>query len=204
MHELKRIQQEFGTTTIYVTHDQEEALSISNRVAILNYGALMQLGSPREIYEEPQNLFVADFIGSSTFLPLTITEPNGGKVKGKTPWGLELQGRTPLKDYKFTKGEQAYVAIRPEDFKVRVPEDACNMIPGKVISVVFTGRYNNVRADIGGSNLAQAEIDATRIINTGDELQLYVLDKDTIILPEKEDLFAERVREIIEGAAAAD
>ncbi len=203
-HELKRIQQEFGTTTIYVTHDQEEALSISGRVVILNYGESMQIGNPRQIYDEPQNLFVADFIGSSTFLPITITSPNGGEIKGKTPWGLELRGRTPLEDYKFTKGQEAFVAIRPEDFKVRVPEEGHNQIPGKVVSVVFTGRYNDVRANIGGSNLAQAEIDATRILKAGDELALCVLNTDTIILPAEKDRFADRVREIISGAAVAD
>ena len=203
-HELKRIQSEFGTTTIYVTHDQEEALSISSRVAILNFGELMQLGNPREIYEEPQNLFVADFIGSSTFLPLTITQPNGGEIKGKTPWGLELSGRTPMEGYSFKKGQEAFVAIRPEDFKVRTPEESYNTIPSKVVSVIFTGRYNDVRADIGGSNLAQAEIDATRIIKSGDPLELHVLKNDTIILPAENDPFADRVREIIAGAAAAD
>lgn len=203
-HELKRIQQQFGTTTIYVTHDQEEALSISNRVAILNYGELMQLGNPREIYEEPQNLFVADFIGSSTFLPITVTERNGSEIKARTPWGLELRGHSPLEDYTFKKGEEAFAAIRPEDFKVRIPEGDYNTIAGEVISVVFTGRYNDVRANIGGSNLAQAEIDATQIIEAGDELKLFVLNKDTIILPAGDDPFTERVREIIAGAAAAD
>ena len=203
-HELKRIQQEFGTTTIYVTHDQEEALSISSRVMIMNFGKMMQLGNPREIYEEPQNLFVADFIGSATFLPITITSLNGKEIKGKTPWGLELTGRTPLEGYKFQKGQEAFVAIRPEDFKVRVPEEPSNQIPSKVVSIVFTGRYNDVRADIGGSNLAQAEIDATRIVKTGDQLQLFVLNKDTILLPAEKDEFTDRVREIIAGAAAAE
>ncbi len=203
-HELKRIQQEFGTTTIYVTHDQEEALSISGRIAILDYGKLMQLGTPHEIYEAPQNLFVADFIGSSTFLPVKIKQVNGGNILSQTPWGLQLTGHCPLTDYRFRKDEEAFVAIRPEDFKVRVPETSNNRIPSKVASVVFTGRYNDVRADIGGTNLAQAEVDATRIIKTGDELILYVLHSDTMILPAEVDPFADRVREIIAGEAAAD
>lgn len=203
-HELKRIQQEFGTTTIYVTHDQEEALSISSRIAILDYGKLMQLGTPHEIYEAPQNLFVADFIGSSTFLPVKIKQVSGDNILSETPWGLQLTGHCPLTDYKFRKEEDAFVAIRPEDFKVRIPETANNRIPSKVASVVFTGRYNDVRADIGGTNLAQAEVDATRSIKRGDELILYVLHSDTMILPAEVDPFADRVREIIAGEAAAD
>ncbi len=97
-----------------------------------------------------------------------------------------------------------YIAIRPEDFKARVPEGDHNIIPSIIKSVVFTGRYNDVRADIGGSNLAQAELDATRHVKKGEEVALYVLNTDTIVLPVEGDPFADRIQEIVEGAAAAD
>lgn len=203
-HELKRIQSEFGTTTIYVTHDQEEALSISSRIAVMNYGKIMQVGSPHDIYEEPHNLFVADFIGSCTFLPATITSANGKEIITQTPWGLELKGRTPLEDYKYTTGEEIFIAIRPEDFKARVPDQAHNTIPSIIKSMIFTGRYNDIRADIGGTNLAQAELDATRRVKQGEQVTLYVLNSDTIILPAAGDSFTDRIQEIITGDAAAD
>lgn len=203
-HELIRIQKEFGTTTVYVTHDQEEALSISDRVAVIELGQIMQIGSPRGIYEQPLNLFVADFIGSCTFLPGEIIAVNGGELTVKTPWGIELRGKSPRTDYKFTRGEESFIAIRPEDFKVRAPKDAHNEIQSEVASVVFTGRYNDVRANIGGSTLAQAEVDATAVLKRGDSLKLYIRQEDTIILPAKEDPFTDRIREKIAGAAVAD
>src|SRR5207302_10997014 len=76
--ELKRIQHELGTTFVYVTHDQEEALAMSDRIAVMNGGQVEQLGSPREIYERPQSTFVADFIGSLNVLDLKVDELVGG------------------------------------------------------------------------------------------------------------------------------
>ncbi|MFX1576208.1 MAG: ABC transporter ATP-binding protein [Promethearchaeota archaeon] len=202
-HELIHIQKQFGTTTIYVTHDQEEALSISDRIAVIELGKLMQVGNPREIYEEPQNLFVADFIGSCTFFNGKIVSANGGKLVMKTPWGLELQGQSPKKEAVFEKGDKVFAAIRPEDFKVRQPSADVNVIPGKVKSVVFTGRYNDVRADIGATTLIQAEVDASAFIKRGDELTLYIKHSDTIILPAKGDSFSEHIEGLISGASAA-
>jgi iron(III) transport system ATP-binding protein len=202
-HELISIQKQFGTTTVYVTHDQEEALSISDRIAVMEFGHIQQIGTPREIYEEPQNLFVADFIGSCTFLMGTISSTNGGQLAMKTPFGLELIGQSPKKGAKFALGEKVFAAIRPEDFKVAKPPGDVNLIPGKVRSVVFTGRYNDVRADIGGTNLIQAEVDASAILKRGDELTLYIKQSDTIILPAKDDPFSSHIEELVKGESAA-
>ncbi len=203
-HELIRIQKEFGTTTVYVTHDQEEALSISDRIAVIELGNVMQIGSPRDIYEQPQNLFVADFIGSCTFLPASVVSVNGCDLVVKTPWGMELTGRCPREDAAFKKDEEVFCAIRPEDFKVREPSNGHNVVGSKIESVVFTGRYNHVYADIGGTQRAQAELDAEAILKIGDTLKLYVLNKDTIILPAKDDPFSPRIRELLAGEAAAE
>jgi len=203
-HELIRIQKQFGITTIYVTHDQEEALSISDRVAVINAGRIMQVDTPRDIYAEPHNLFVADFIGSCTFLPGTVVEADGNSVLMRTPWGLELHGHCTRPDIQLKRGEEVFCAIRPEDFKVRPPDGPYNVVPSKIASVVFTGRYNHVYADVGGSQLAEAELDAEARLKMGEELQLHVLHKDTIILPARDDPFAPRIRERIAGAAAAD
>ncbi|MFW9935280.1 MAG: ABC transporter ATP-binding protein [Candidatus Thorarchaeota archaeon] len=202
-HELISIQKQFGTTTIYVTHDQEEALSISDRIAVIELGKLMQVGSPREIYEEPQNLFVADFIGSCTFFNGKIVSANGSKLVMSTPWGLELHGQSPKKEAVFEKGDKVFAAIRPEDFKVQQPSTDANMIPGKVKSVVFTGRYNDVRADVGATNLIQAEVDASAVLRRDDELTLYIKHSDTIILPAKGDHFSAHIEGLISGASAA-
>jgi iron(III) transport system ATP-binding protein len=203
-HELIRIQKEFGTTTVYVTHDQEEALSISDRVAVINQGRIMQVDNPRDIYTDPQNLFVADFIGSCTFIPGSVTSIDGTVISIKTPWGLPLTGRCPHTKLIFTKGDEVFCAIRPEDFKVQTPSSPHNEIPTKIFSVVFTGRYNQVYADVGGTQRVQAELDAESKLKKGDTLKLHVLHKDTIILPLKDDPFAPRIQELILGGAAAD
>lgn len=202
-HELISIQKQFGTTTVYVTHDQEEALSISDRIAVMEFGHIQQIGNPREIYEEPQNLFVADFIGSCTFLMGTISSANRDQLVMKTSFGLELIGQSPKKGAKFASGDKVFAAIRPEDFKVTKPSGDVNLIPGKVRSVVFTGRYNDVRADIGGTNLIQAEVDASAIIKRGDELTLYIKQSDTIILPSTDDPFTSHIEELVKGESAA-
>ncbi len=203
-HELIRIQKEFGTTTVYVTHDQEEALSISDRVAVINLGRVMQVENPRDIYSDPHNLFVADFIGSCTFIPGSIISADGAVISIKTPWGLQLEGRCPRTDVTLNKGDEVFCAIRPEDFKVQTPSSPHNDIPTKISSIVFTGRYNQVYADVGGTQRVQAELDAESKLKKGDTLTLHVLYKDTIILPVKDDLFAPRIQEIILGGAAAD
>ena len=203
-HELIRIQKEFGTTTVYVTHDQEEALSISDRVAVINLGRVMQVDNPRDIYTDPHNLFVADFIGSCTFIPGSVISGDGARITIATPWGLQLEGRCPRTDVTLSKGEEVFCAIRPEDFKVQAPSSPHNEIPTKITSIVFTGRYNQVYADVGGTQRVQAEIDAESKLKMGDTLKLHVLHKDTIILPAKDDPFAPRIKEIILGGAAAD
>jgi iron(III) transport system ATP-binding protein len=203
-HELIRIQKEFGTTTVYVTHDQEEALSISDRVAVINLGRIMQVDNPRDIYSDPHNLFVADFIGSCTFIPGSIVSADGGAISIKTSWGLPLEGRCPRIDVTFNKGDEVFCAIRPEDFKVQTPSSPHNEIPTRISSVVFTGRYNQVYADVGGTQRVQAELDAESKLKKGDTLKLHVLHKDTIILPIIDDPFAPRIQELILGGAAAD
>jgi len=203
-HEMIGIQKRFGTTTVYVTHDQQEALSISDRIAVMELGHVRQIDAPREIYESPQNLFVADFIGSCTFLAGTLVRADGHGVVVRTSWGLEVQGHCPRTDCKFAKGDEVFCAIRPEDFRVRPPSEPYNEIPSKVASVVFTGRYNDVRADIGGTHRVQAEVDASAVLKIGDALKLYVRHNDVIILPGRGDPFADRVRQLLTGGAAAD
>jgi ABC-type Fe3+/spermidine/putrescine transport system ATPase subunit len=203
-HEIKRIQKEFGITTIYVTHDQEEALSISDRIAVMELGHIRQVDSPFDIYEEPQNLFVADFIGSCTFLHGTITSGNRDKFTMKTPWGLELHGRTTRDDTALKKGDEAFAAIRPEDFRVNKPPADFNQLSSTIESVVFTGKYYQVYADVGGTHPVKAELAAEAKIKVKDKRELYVLHSDVIILKAEGDPFADRIRSLLEGKAEAD
>jgi spermidine/putrescine transport system ATP-binding protein len=112
--ELKQIQSEVGITFIYVTHDQEEALTMSNRIAVMNQGIIQQVGGPREIYEHPANRFVADFIGETNFIPAVVHD-NGEPATvliGNRPVLGTADGRT------LTSGQDVTLALRPEKIKL--------------------------------------------------------------------------------------
>ena len=111
--ELKQIQSEVGITFIYVTHDQEEAMTMSNRIAVMSNGLVQQIGAPREIYEHPHNRFVADFIGETNFLEGKVIELDG--VVKMAIGNDHLIGRS---DVPLSIGQQAYLAIRPEKINI--------------------------------------------------------------------------------------
>ncbi len=126
--ELKNIQKRLGITFVFVTHDQEEALTMSDTVVVMNNGQILQVGDPIDIYNEPKNVFVADFIGASTILPGTFIRD----------YKVAFAGREfDCVDKGFAENESVDVVIRPEDVKL-VPADE-GMLEGIVTSVVFKG-----------------------------------------------------------------
>ncbi len=128
--ELKRIQQQVGITFVYVTHDQEEALTMSDTIVVMNGGAIQQIGTPLDIYNEPKNAFVADFIGESNII--------GGKMN--EDYLVTFAGHTfKCLDAGFALGEPVDVVVRPEDLHLCSPEGA--PIRGQVESVVFKGVF---------------------------------------------------------------
>lgn len=130
--ELKQLQERVGITFIYVTHDQEEALTMSNRIAVMNAGKVLQIGSPEEIYERPNTRFVADFIGETNFLEGTIEEINGEDIT------VSLDGQIMVKAHSnvpVEKGQAVSVAIRPERFSL--VENG--MIKGQVEETIYIG-----------------------------------------------------------------
>ena len=135
--ELKNIQQKLGITFIYVTHDQEEALSMSDTVVVMNGGVIQQIGTPLDIYNEPKNAFVADFIGESNILDGVMKED----------FTVEFHGiKFQCVDKGFKHNEPVDVVIRPEDIDVVAPEDG--MLQGTVTSVTFKGVHYEIIVDI--------------------------------------------------------
>jgi len=114
--ELKRLQQDLDLTTVYVTHDQAEALALSHQVAVMNRGEIIQIGGPREIYERPANQFVADFVGTTNLVPGTVIGRNGedGAYAIRVPFGVI----TAQPFAELTEGANALVSIRPEHIAV--------------------------------------------------------------------------------------
>ena len=132
---IKRIQQQIGITTVYVTHDQEEALAVSDRIAVMNNGVIQQTGTPQEIYQRPSNRFVATFIGLSNILPAKICSAGKGVDFGS--YKVELPNlREGLRD-----GEQVLVSVRPEEFIIN--KDSSEGLPATVISSVFLGVHTH-------------------------------------------------------------
>ena len=140
--ELKQLQRKLGITFIYVTHDQEEALSMSDRVMVMHNGQAQQVGTPREIYESPRNLFVARFIGESNVFTATIVRELGDYHYLATIDGVEKEIRA---DQRFETGELVNVILRPEDLRIDCRNDgiARQGFPGKVIERNYTGQTLN-------------------------------------------------------------
>jgi len=136
--ELKSMQQQLGITFIYVTHDQEEALTMSDTVAVMNGGRIQQIGDPKRIYDEPKNAFVADFIGESNIIPGVMLEDDLVEMLG-----TEFQ----CVDEGFEKNEPVDVVVRPEDVMI-VGEDV-GMLTGTVESVLFKGVHYEMIIDTG-------------------------------------------------------
>jgi spermidine/putrescine transport system ATP-binding protein len=146
--ELKRIQHDLGTTFVYVTHDQEEALAMSDRIAVMNGGRVEQTGSPREIYERPQTAFVADFIGSLNALDLRIDELVGVNAVMRLAEAERIvvpigSGHRP--------GETLRVAVRPERVRIEPTGspmlDGGSRLEGKIDEIVFLGMYTQFHVD---------------------------------------------------------
>jgi iron(III) transport system ATP-binding protein len=134
--ELKRLQRELGITTVYVTHDQSEALALSHSIAVMNGGRIEQLGSPREIYERPRNQFVADFVGTTNFIRGSIGETVNGCHRIRSEVGeLEVRAVDPL-----ASGTRVVISVRPEDIRLSEarPQDG-NVLQGMVHTKVFLG-----------------------------------------------------------------
>ena len=138
-NELKTIQQAIGITFIYVTHDQEEALSMSDTVVVMADGEIQQIGTPTDIYNEPKNAFVADFIGESNIIDGIMLEDNRVKLAGHV---------FDCVDGGFAKNEPVDVVIRPEDVDVVAPDKG--MLTGTVTSVTFKGVHYEIIVDIKG------------------------------------------------------
>lgn len=168
--ELKKIQQQLGITFIFVTHDQEEALTMSDRVVVMDGGKIQQVGTPQDIYNEPQNAFVADFIGESNILD------------GKMPRDLyvEFSGAGfECLDKGFEENESVDVVVRPEDVDI-VPLDK-GQLTGVVTSVSFLGVHYEIIVDIGGFKWM---IQTTDEHFVGDKVGLYI-EPDAIHIMKK-------------------
>ncbi len=166
--ESKRIQQKLGITFIFVTHDQEEALTMSDTIIVMNKGKIQQMGTPEDIYNEPENAFVAKFIGESNVIDGVMLDDYRVKFSG-----VEFE----CVDKGFDKNEDIEVVVRPEDIKMVKPEEG--MLKGKVISSVFKGVHYEMELDENGRTWL---IQNTKNAEIGTELGMDIYPEDIHIM----------------------
>jgi len=150
--ELRRIQREVGITTIFVTHDQEEAMTLCDRIAIMNQGAIVQVGPPLEVYEHPTNRFAAGFLGVANFLEGRVAAVSGHEARIE----LALGGEAVAAADGYRPGDPAVLAVRPEKIGIAAGGSAAgtNALAGTVIGAVFSGSSTTYRVQVGDQVIA--------------------------------------------------
>ncbi|MBZ9761586.1 ABC transporter ATP-binding protein [Mesorhizobium sp. CA8] len=177
--EIKKIQKETGITAIFVTHDQEEALSMSDRIVVMNAGSAEQIGTPEEVYERPATAFVADFLGKANMLSGTVSRSDGPTI-------VTLAGGQTvnvLSPKALPQGSSVTVVVRPQ--KLSVGGASANRLPGRIVSASYLGGSAIYEVDIGGkANIrANAPIDG-RVLREGESIELGFDPDDCVLLNE--------------------
>lgn len=169
--ELKRIQRESGITFIFVTHDQEEALTMSDRVAVMSAGHILQLGTPEDIYNEPQSAFVADFIGDSDIMAGTMVRDRLVRFLGCD---------FACVDTGFGENAEVDVVLRPEDVKLKPIDDPAQNVPqGVVESLLFKGVHYEMKVRVGDNMLL---VHSTHARPVGTQVKLTVAPEDIQVM----------------------
>lgn len=174
-YELMRLKNELGITFVYVTHDQEEALTMSDTIVVMNQGYIQQIGTPEDIYNEPQNAFVADFIGDSNIVDGLMLQDRLVEILG---------AKFPCVDEGFGVRKPVDVVIRPEDINLVKPEDG--IITGRVTHLIFKGVHYEMEVVANGYTWL---VHSTDMVPVGEEVGLWVNPFDIQIMnkPESED-----------------
>jgi putative spermidine/putrescine transport system ATP-binding protein len=181
--ELRHLQERLGTTTVFVTHDQREALTMSDRIAVINHGALIQVDGPRDIYERPRTRFVADFIGETTFLPVEVGEDGAARLQGDP---LKLAG-----EQRFAAGAH-WLALRPEKIRLRrgaepLDDPQVNSLAATAGETIFQGDSMLLLAVLGDGKpvsvrLVAQEGNRLNAPEPGAAIRLEVHRNDTVVV----------------------
>ena len=159
--ELMDIQEKTGTTFVIVTHDQEEAMTVASRIAVMDEGRMIQVDTPARIYEAPNTVYVADFIGDVNIIEGRAT-PSGEQVQ--IAWGEGVSDITGTTEKSFDSGEKVHFAIRPEKVSVSVekPGDTPNAFQGKVLDIAYLGNLSTYHVEMHNGQIIKAQSANTR------------------------------------------
>lgn len=181
-YELRRLVKDLALTAIHVTHDQGEAMAISDRIAVMKKGRILQVGTPQELYTNPKHIFVANFIGENNFLEGHVTKVDGGKVQIELRGGLVASGS----DTSTKEGARVVLAVRPETFTI---EKGKKKRPNSLLGVVERVRYEgtNIRYDVRLENEDMVVVVRPSLMeewfNTGDRVTLSFPSEKSYVFP---------------------
>ncbi len=174
-YELIRLKEELGITFVYVTHDQEEALTMSDTIVVMNQGYIQQIGTPEDIYNEPTNAFVADFIGDSNIIDGTMIKDKLVNILGVT---------IPCVDTGFGQNKPVDVVIRPEDVELSDPPNG--FMEGDIVSIIFKGVHYEIEVRANGYDWL---VHTTKLFSVGTHVGISVIPFNIQIMnkPESSD-----------------
>jgi ABC-type Fe3+/spermidine/putrescine transport system ATPase subunit len=183
---LARLHKDVGITTLYATHDQAEALSLSTRIAVLSHGVLVQEGRPEEIYWKPRNAFVAEFVGAANLVPVSVIELREMGVVVQTRGGARLPVSSGA--HAWSVGDRALLCLRPEALRVEEASLAPGGIPGTVAAHVFEGSRQLYDVTIAGGTIRVEMITSAlvgRSFKLGDQVRVEVSPETSVLLPDE-------------------
>ncbi|MDQ0338610.1 spermidine/putrescine ABC transporter ATP-binding subunit [Caldalkalibacillus uzonensis] len=183
--QLKKLHSELKITTIYVTHDQEEALSLSTKIAVMSNGVIQQIGTPQQIFLRPKNYFVANFIGYANFIEGTLVDEKGGRFLFRSESGKELLVQ---KDEHHRIGQKVMLTIKPENLRI-VDQDAgessVNVCPGRILVSDYVGSTTEYQIKAEGGDIFKVSVLGLKSYTPGHDVCLY-FDPDALIIIDKE------------------
>ena len=192
--ELKALQRRLGITFIYVTHDQEEALTMSDRIAVMNRGRLEQVGTPEQVYNHPETKFVADFIGESNIIE--------GYVENMTEDSIEVtmeSGKAVIPETGYRMEEMVYLCIRPENLKISTEEKEGFRFRGQVREHIFIGSTNKTMIEMPNGQMLKSVTPAEdELIPTGTTVNVYWNPGKAVVMRTKEEQIYNVIEQSVE------
>ena len=176
--ELKKFQKRLGITFIYVTHDQDEALTMSDRIAVMDNGIIMQDDTPQNIYRNPKNAFVADFIGESNIFKGKITSSREGKLDILLDNGIKFSVKN---ENEHKKGETINVLVRPENIKI-YKSNVKDSFPGEIKDIIYDGSVTKLFVKCFNKLKLRVNVHGNISLNSNEEIYLKIEDKSFVIM----------------------
>jgi spermidine/putrescine ABC transporter ATP-binding subunit len=182
--ELKRLQRKLGITTIYVTHDQDEAMALSDRIAVMNSGRVVEIGRPDELYRRPRSFFVATFVGRSNIVECRATELRGEEVALECS-GVRLAATVADSSTRLSPGDRVYAVFRPHSARLDPPSQRASELSGTVLLVSYAGEHLEVRLESPVGRLL-VYLPPDFRVSVGDRIRFYLSWDDVLAYPAAE------------------